>query len=123
MRFRPLTAEGLRKNAEGTFLDDQDFGREPPRYGVSVIAGHCKDGESIDETVARIVGTTSLTGKTIAVATGNQLRAEGFELVKDATAREPLHHLVGDSPFTAPPRVDVLASLLDNGRRRNPAWV
>lgn len=122
IRFTPVTPEGLEKNARGTYLDDLDFGKEPPRYGISVLAGWCQEDETFDETVTRILGTTSLVGRTIAVTTGNKLREIGLEVVEDVTEREPCHHLVGEDPFTAPPRVDLLASLLDNCRRSNPAW-
>lgn len=122
IRFTPLSPAGLEKNATGTYLDDLEFGRTPPRYGVSVIAGWCLAGESLDQAVARILQTTSLSGRTIAVTTGNKLREIGLDIVEDATDREPSHHLVGEDPFTEPPRVDLLASLLDNCRRSNPAW-
>lgn len=122
VRFSPFLADRLRENAEDTFEDEVDSGRVPPRYGVSVIAGWCRDGETIDLAVARIVSQTTLRGKKVAVTTGTKLRAAGFEVVKDANAKEPLHHLVGEDPFTEPPRVDVLASLLEECRMTNPAW-
>ncbi len=122
MRFTPISPAGLLKNAEATYEDDLEFGHEPARYGVSVIAGWCEEGESFDDAVERIVNTSSLNGKTIAATTGNKLREIGLEVVEDANEREPLHHLVGEDPFSEPPRVDLLASLLDNCRRKNPAW-
>ena len=122
IRFTPITAEGLRKNAVGTYDEDVEDGRTPARYGVSVIAGWCDEGESIEQTIAKILETTTLIGRTIAVVTGTELRARGFELVPDPNAREPLHHLVGDDPFMEVPRVDVLASLLDGRRMSNPAY-
>lgn len=123
IRFSPFLADRLRENAEDTYDDDQDSGRVPPRYGVSVLAGWCEDGETIDVTVARLLQSTNLRGgKKIAVTTGRKLRAKGFELMEDPTTREPLHHLVGDDPFSEPPRVDVLASLLEECRMSNPAW-
>lgn len=122
IRFTPITAEGLRKNAMGTHAEDLEDGRRPGRYGVSVVAGRCDEGESIEETIAKILATTSLTGRTIAVVTGTELRARGFEIVPDPNSREPLHHLVGDDPFMEVPRVDVLASLLDDRRMSNPAY-
>lgn len=123
IRFSPFLADRLRENAEDTFLDDQDRGVHPPRYGVSVLAGRCEEGEDIAATITRLTKLTSLRGKRIAVTTGTTLRANGFELLEDPTAKEPLHHLVGDDPFSAPPRVDVLASLLNDGRTGNPAWM
>lgn len=122
IRFTPLAPDRLRENAEDTFVDEADRGRQPPRYGVSVIAGWCEEGEEISDAVDRILTSSSLTGRTIAVVTGTQLRARGFEIVEDANEKEPMHHLVGDDPFTEPPRVDVLASLLEDGRMRNPAY-
>lgn len=121
IRFSPFLADRLLENAQGTFDEDLDEGR-PPRYGVSVVAGTCEDGGDIDEAIERILSQTQLGGKQMAVITGTELRAAGFELVKDPTTLEPLHHLVGDHPFTEPPRVDVLASLLHDRRRRNPAY-
>ncbi|MDU0325289.1 hypothetical protein RWH43_00835 [Microbacterium sp. KSW2-21] len=123
IRFSPFLAHRLEENAQDTFDDDQDRGVNPPRYGVSVIAGYCEDGEDLEATITRLTKQTTLRGKRIAVVTGTMLRREGFDLVKDPTTKEPLHHLVGEDPFSAPPRVDVLASLLDDNRTGNPAWM
>ncbi|MGA1827879.1 hypothetical protein [Microbacterium sp.] len=122
IRFTPLAADRLLENAEDTFVDESDRGRQPPRYGVSVIAGWCEEGEDFAQTVERILASSSLRGRTISVVTGTQLRAKGFEVVGDPNGKEPMHHLVGDDPFSEPPRVDVLASLLEDGRMRNPAY-
>lgn len=122
IRFSPFLADRLRENAEDTFEEERERGDASPRYGVSVIAATPEDGEDVLDTVRRIVGSTTLRGKKIAVLTGNELRAAGFEVVADPNAKEPLHHLVGDDPFSDPPRVDELASLLEDRRLTNPAW-
>lgn len=122
IRFLPISLPKLLQNAEDTFDDDVDNGHPSPRYGISVLAGVCEGDETLDEAVSRIVSETHLTGRTITVTTGNRIRAIGLELVEDATELEPRHHLVGEDPFAALPRVDLLGSLLENSRRRNPAW-
>lgn len=122
IRFFPIAEDKLIRNAEDTYLDDIDYDRDPPRYGISVLAGWCEEGETFDETVDRILESTHLTGRNITVTTGNKLRAIGLEIIEDPNEREPRHHLVGEDPFTEPPRVDLLASLLENCRRKNPAW-
>lgn len=121
LRFSPFSAEKLLENAEDTYIDEKERGSSAPRYGVSVLALAPEDGEDLTETVRRIVATTSLNGKKVAVMTRNELRSHGFELVADATKREPLHHLVGTNPFTDPPKVDQLASMMQD-RITNPAW-
>lgn len=122
IRFTPISAEKLAENAEDTYFDDVDEKRHPPRYGISVLAGWCEGNESFDQAVERILEGTHLNGRTITVTTGNKLRQIGLEVIEDPNEKEPRHHLVGENPFTEPPRVDLLASLLDNCRRRNPAW-
>tara|TARA_B100000378_G_scaffold234193_1_gene200181 strand:+ start:1190 stop:1606 length:417 start_codon:yes stop_codon:yes gene_type:complete len=122
IRFSPFLAERLLENAEDTYIDDQERGLASPRYGVSVLAGERRDGESEDETIARILSTTNLRGgRKIAIMSEVTLNEHGFQLVSDPNEREPMHHLVGDDPLTAPPRVDVLASLMQD-RRSNPLY-
>lgn len=122
LRFAPFLPDRLTENAEETFEDDKDKGRSFPRYGVSVLAADPEEGEDLNTTIARILATSKLqAGRKIAVLTRDELEAEGFSLVKDATENEPSHHLVGDDPFTAPPRADKLASLMQD-RVNNPAW-
>lgn len=122
MRFSPFLADRLLENAEDTYEDDIDEGREPPRYGVSVLASRCEAGETIEEAVARIVASVDPLGKKVTVATGNKLRDNGFVLEEDPTPTSPLHYLVGDADFSEPPRVDLLASVLEECRMNNPAW-
>lgn len=55
IRFTPLAADRLLENAEDTFVDESDRGRQPPRYGVSVIAGWCEEGEDFAQT-SRVAG-------------------------------------------------------------------
>ena len=122
MRFSPFSGPKLAENAEGTYKDDRDRGRTP-RYGVSVIAGYCEPNESIQQAVARICANSGLSGgRKVAVVTGSILRQAGFDLVEDATATEPLHHLVGEDPFSEIPNVEQLASLLSICRIDNPKW-
>ncbi|QQD76922.1 hypothetical protein I8920_03955 [Curtobacterium sp. YC1] len=121
LRFSPFLPDRLLENAEDTFADETERKLPSPRYGVSVLAMAPEEGEDLLDTVRRIIATTSLGGKKVAVMTGNELRARGFELVADATDIEPQHHLVGGSPFTEPPEVDELASLMQD-RITNPAW-
>jgi len=88
-----------------------------------VIAGWCEDGESLLDAVARICAGSKLSGgKKVAVVTGAILRQAGFEVVQDPTATEPLHHLVGEDPFSEIPNVEELASLLSICRMDNPKW-
>ncbi|WP_139824854.1 hypothetical protein [Agreia pratensis] len=122
IRFTPLIPAKLRENAEDTHHEELRNGRVPSRYGVSVLATHCQDGETIEDAVARVCDATSLQGRTVAVVTGTILRQAGFEVVADANDKEPHHHLVGEDPFKAVPRVDELALLLESGRMKNPAW-
>lgn len=121
LRFSPFLPDRLLENAEDTFVDEQERKLPSPRYGVSVLAMAPKDGEDLLDTVRRIVDTTTLGGKKIAVMTGNELRSHGFQLVADATELEPQHHLVGSNPLSEPPEVDELASLMQD-RITNPAW-
>lgn len=123
VRFPPFTATKLEENAEATFADDKSRGRKPPRYGVSVMADQCENGESIEDVVSRICLETSVgrRSKTIAVTTGTTLRKSGFEVVSDPTEKEPRHHLVGTDPFSAMPNGEELESLLIE-RMPNPAW-
>lgn len=60
-------------------------------------------------------------GRKIAIMSEVALNEHGFQLVFDPNDREPMHHLVGDDALTAPPRVDVLASLMQD-RRSNPLY-
>ena len=121
VRFSPFLPDRLLENAIDTFVEEQERGDASPRYGVSVLAGTPEDGEDLLDVVRRIVGSSTLNGKKIAIASGNTLRSQGFQLVADPNAKEPLHHLVGDNPFSEHPRVDLLASLLQE-RITNPAW-
>lgn len=121
IRFPPFLPDRLLENAEDTHADEADRGEPNPRYGVSVLAGRCEPSESLQDAVVRILRSTTLRGKKIAVVSGNTLRASGFQVVEDPNTLEPLHHLVGDHPFTEPPRVDVLASLMQD-RMTNPVW-
>lgn len=122
IRFAPFLPDRLLENAEDTFFDEQERGAESPRYGVSVIAGECLEGETLDAAIDRILGTTNLRGgRKIAVLSESRLQEHGFQLVFDPNDREPMHHLVGENPLTAPPRVDVLASLMQD-RRANPLY-
>jgi len=122
IRFTPLAADKLRTNAEGTFADDTERRHTPARYGVSVLADGCRPGESIADVVARVCSDTRLGGKTIAVATGAELKKIGYDVVADPTDTELQHHLVGEDPFTALPDFEPLASLLEGRRMRNPAY-
>jgi hypothetical protein len=124
VRFPPFRAERLVENAEDTFDDDKEHGRVPPRYGVSVLASTCLDGETIEQTVERLCSEASFgrRSKTIAVVTGIRLRSHGFDLQSDPTGPDPAHHLVGKDPFTALPDGDLLESLFDANRMKNPSW-
>lgn len=122
VRFSPFSPEKLQVNAEDTYALEAERGRIPARYGVSVLASPCEPGEAISDVIHRICTETTLTGRTIAVSTGQKLRAAGFDLVKDSNEKELHHHLVGEAPFESVPQVDVLASILNNERMRNPSW-
>lgn len=122
VRFSPFSEEGLTANAEQTHVIDTRDGTHPPRYGVSVVAGRCEDGETFEEAVARIAGESTLNGKTIAVMLGSQLRDAGLDLVSDPVPTVKRHYLVGEAPFQAMPNISALASLVEHGRMRNPGW-
>jgi len=123
VRFPPYPAQRLRENAEGTFADDIEQNRRPPRYGVSVLATQCREGETIEDAVQRVCMDTGIgkRSKSVAVTTGARLREYGFDVVADPTSHEPRHHLVGEDPFSALPDCDTLESLL-KVRMQNPAW-
>lgn len=122
VRFTPLAPDRLRQNAADTYDDDCALGIDPPRYGVSAVADSPRPGEGASDCIRRIVRESTLNGKTISVVRESELRAHGFDLLEDPNAAVPNHCLIVDRPPNEPPRVDVLASLLDNNRTRNPEW-
>lgn len=122
VRFSPFSVEKLLKNAQDTWVDEQSRGIAEPRYGVSVLAVPCSTDETVEEAVARITNSTSLGGRSVSVMKGSELRANGFNVVKDANAVQPLHYLVGNNPLKELPDAELLASLVDKGRTKNPAW-
>ncbi len=122
MRFGPFSQEGLEENAQQTYDLDVRESHPSPRYGVSVVAGHCAEGETFEDAVARIAGESTLNGRTIAVMLGSQLRAHGFDLLSDPHPTVKRHYLVGEDPFQAMPNISALALLVDDARMRNPGW-
>lgn len=124
IRFPPTSAQRLQINAEDTRVDDEENGRVPGRYGVSVLAMRPEPGETQPSTVDRMCKATTLgrRSKKIAVVNVTMLHALGFDIVSDPTDLEPHHHLIGVAPFQLLPSMEALASLLEDHRIDNPTW-
>lgn len=120
VRLSPFDAESLQENAEDTFADEEEEGLARPRYGVSVLATALPTSETVDDAVARIVETTTLTGRKMSVLVTSQLTEKGFVLAQDANELEPDHHLIGDGDMQDLPRVQELESLFNLDIRRFP---
>lgn len=119
IRFSPFSVDGLLRNAETTYRDDKLHGREP-RRGVSVYAESPQEGESVDETIARVCRGAPVGGKTISTVLASVLVEAGLPVVVDEPPAH--HHLVMLQDDGADADADRLHGLLQVARRRNPAW-
>jgi hypothetical protein len=120
VRLSPFSPEQLSQNAEGTRADDIDRGIDPPRYGLSVLAGKIATDTSAEAVVEELCNATHLNSNKIAVVSASALREAGFSLVPDPTEKEPTHHLIGVGDLSAPFDAESLHSLLVEGFRKNP---
>jgi hypothetical protein len=122
IRFQSFLEAKLVENAEDTYDEELENSSPDPRYGLSVIAVAPLQGETVDETVLRLLGTSTLSGKHIAVLKGSFLRAAGFLLVPDPNDKEPDHHLIGEPGFVPLARASELETMFENHRRKNPMF-
>jgi hypothetical protein len=119
-RFGPWSADGCRRNAQGTYDEDIQAGRNPPRYGVSVFGGHLHRTETRDDLIRRICSCVPVSGKKVAVIWADELEQTGWEVRPDTPP--DMHYLVGQGGFTDPPDVDSLESVWNEHKTNNPAW-
>ncbi|MBZ4618832.1 hypothetical protein [Mycobacterium avium] len=118
-RFGPWSAEGCRKNAQGTYEDDVENGHEPARYGVSVFGGHLRVGETRDDLVCRICGCVPVTGRKVAVVWADELEQQGWAV--HLNMPPDMHYLVGQGGLAELPDFDALALLWAEHKVNNPA--
>jgi hypothetical protein len=120
VRFGPFTADGCRKNAEGTYVEDVERGGVQPRFAISVYAIEPAEGEDEAAAITRLCLEVPVGGKSVAVITRADLESEGWRLEMDVP---PAHHyLIGQDDFSQMPDIDGLALIWSTCRRANPAW-
>lgn len=119
VRFAPFSAEGCRKNAENTYLDDLDAGR-PGRYGVSASGVNVAPHETVDDGIVRLRSVVSLRGKHVAPVWADVLVARGWVVVPDMPPDE--HYLIGRAGMAVLPDFDDLALLWNDAKRVCPTW-
>ena len=119
-RFGPWSAEGCRLNAQGTYDEDVENDRRPPRYGVSVFGGRLRAEESRDDLIKRICSCVPVGGKKVAAIWADELEKKAWEVHPDMPP--DMHYLIGQKNLAKPPDVESLERVWNEHKINNPAW-